>query len=119
MERSSVGPFELFAIALLGTCLAVSASALVVAGFAGLLFGDGSAGGALADMPGVLAGLADHLGDPRRAWPAREAARLHGPFGFYATGLLVIAAASYGVVLGLRIKQRFAKHDAARWARPS
>src|SRR4051794_24942251 len=95
MERSSLAPFELVALAVLGALLVAGGGLLVVAGIAGLLFGDGWASGSLAEMPGVLARLLDHASDPRDAWPAAEAARLPGAAGFYASGLLVLAAVSY------------------------
>jgi hypothetical protein len=39
----------------------------------------------LAELPGILARLRDHAGDPAAAWPAGVRGRLPGPVGMYAT----------------------------------
>ena len=36
-------------------------------------------------MPGILARLRDHAGDPAGAWPANVRGGLPGPVGMYAT----------------------------------
>jgi hypothetical protein len=45
----------------------------------------------LSDLPGILARLRDHAGDPAAAWPAGVRDRLPGPLGMYGTllGILV------------------------------
>ena len=37
------------------------------------------------EVPGILARLRDHAGDPAAAWPANVRGRLPGPVGMYAT----------------------------------
>ena len=37
------------------------------------------------ELPGILARLRDHVGDPAAAWPAGARDRLPGPVGMYAT----------------------------------
>jgi hypothetical protein len=39
----------------------------------------------LAELPGILARLRDHAGDPAAAWPAGVRDGLPGPLGMYAT----------------------------------
>jgi hypothetical protein len=39
----------------------------------------------LSELPGILARLRDHAGDPAAAWPADASDRLPGPLGMYAT----------------------------------
>jgi hypothetical protein len=39
----------------------------------------------LAELPGILARLRDHAGDPAAAWPASVRERLPGSLGMYAT----------------------------------
>ena len=39
----------------------------------------------LSELPGILARLRDHAGDPAAAWPAGVRDRLPGPVGMYAT----------------------------------
>jgi hypothetical protein len=50
---------------------------------------------ALAELPGILARLRDHAGDPAAAWPAGVRDLLPGPIGMYATlaGILAIPLA--------------------------
>jgi hypothetical protein len=45
----------------------------------------------LAELPGILARLRDHVGDPAGAWPASVRGRLPGPVGMYATLLGTLA----------------------------
>ena len=39
----------------------------------------------MSELPGILARLRDHAGDPAAAWPAGVRDRLPGPVGMYAT----------------------------------
>jgi hypothetical protein len=39
----------------------------------------------LSELPGILARLREHAGDPAAAWPAGVRDRLPGPLGMYAT----------------------------------
>jgi hypothetical protein len=88
------------------TLLLVAIGTVVVAG--GLVWLVGQVAGLLAsgtwpevpmvELPGILARLRGHVGDPAAAWPASMRDRLPGPLGMYATlaGILAIP-----VVLGL------------------
>src|SRR6266702_3509535 len=73
-------------VALLAIGLALAASVLVwlAAQTAALVFGaHPPVHLGLADMPGVLAGLRHHPGNPKLAFPAAERAGLPGPLGAY------------------------------------
>lgn len=78
-----------------------------------------------ADVARVLAGLPDHLSDPRRAWPAGARTGLPGPAGFYAAAALLATTAATVVIAARRWLP--AMRDAvstshpdqvAGWARP-
>jgi hypothetical protein len=45
----------------------------------------------LSELPGILARLRDHAGDPAAAWPANMRHRLPGPLGMYATLAAILA----------------------------
>ena len=49
----------------------------------------------VAELPGILARLREHAGDPAAAWPAGVRNRLPGPLGMYATlaGILAMPLA--------------------------
>jgi hypothetical protein len=75
------------------TLLLVAIGAVVVVG--GLVWLTGQLAGLLAsgtwpevplsELPGILARLREHLGDPAAAWPAGVCKRLPGPLGMYTT----------------------------------
>jgi hypothetical protein len=75
------------------TLLLVTIGAVVVIG--GLVWLVGQVAGLLAsgswpevplsELPGILARLRDHAGDPAGAWPAGVRDRLPGPLGMYGT----------------------------------
>jgi hypothetical protein len=75
------------------TLLLVSIGTILVVG--GLVWLGGQVAGLLAsgtwpevplsELPGILARLRDHAGDPAAAWPAGVRDRLPGPVGMYAT----------------------------------
>jgi hypothetical protein len=85
------------------TLLLVAIATVVVAG--GLVWLVGQVAGLLAsgvwpevplvELPGILARLRDHVGDPAAAWPAGVRDGLPGPLGMYATlaGILVTPVA--------------------------
>jgi hypothetical protein len=58
---------------------------------AGRLVGGGWPEVPLAELPGILARLPKHLGDPAGAWPAAVRGRLPGPAGMYTTLALLLA----------------------------
>jgi hypothetical protein len=72
----------LFAIA---TVVMVAGLVWLVGQIAGLLVSGGWPDVPLAELPGILARLRDHPGDPAAAWPAGVRASLPGPVGMYAT----------------------------------
>jgi hypothetical protein len=75
------------------TLLLVAIAVVVVVG--GLVWLVGQVAGLLAsgswpevplsELPGILARLRDHAGDPAAAWPASVREQLPGPLGMYAT----------------------------------
>lgn len=85
------------------TLLFVAIGTVVVVG--GLVWLTGQLAGLLAsgtwphvpvsELPGILARLRDHVGDPAAAWPAGVRGRLPGPLGMYATlaGILLTPVA--------------------------
>ena len=119
-RRDELHPFEVIAAAMLVAVLVAALVLEAVAGLAGALFGDGWVSLPLADMPGVLGGLREHLGDPRGAWPPGVRTRLPGATGFYAALALVLAVtAAVAVLVGTRVLGHLARSgNAARWARP-
>jgi hypothetical protein len=72
----------LFAI---GTVLVVGGLVWLVGQVASLLASGTWPGVAVSELPGILARLRDHAGDPAAAWPADVRDRLPGPLGMYAT----------------------------------
>jgi hypothetical protein len=72
----------LFAI---GTVLVVGGVVWLVGQVAGLFASGTWPEVPLSELPGILARLRDHAGDPAAAWPARVRDRLPGPLGMYAT----------------------------------
>ena len=69
----------------IGTVLVVSGLVWLVGQVAGLLTSGAWPEVPLAELPGILARLRDHAGDPAAAWPANVRGRLPGPVGMYAT----------------------------------
>jgi hypothetical protein len=72
--------------------LVAIATVLVVAGLvwltgqlAGLLTASAWPNVPLSELPGILARLREHPGDPAAAWPANVRDQLPGPLGMYAT----------------------------------
>ncbi|MEZ0109298.1 type IV secretion system protein VirD4 [Catenulispora sp. EB89] len=59
----------------------------------------------------IVLHLAEHLRDPRTAWPADAAAILPGPVLFYCAGLLLLAAGAGLTVVGARVWVRFRRRD--------
>jgi hypothetical protein len=82
----------------------------VVAALAGLVWLTGQVAGRLAsgrwprvpvaELPGILARLPRHLGDPGGAWPATVRAALPGAGGMYAT-LALLAVPAVLIAFGL------------------
>jgi hypothetical protein len=69
----------------IGTVLVVSGLVWLVGQVAGLLASGSWLDVPLSELPGILAGLRDHAGDPAGAWPAGVRDQLPGPLGMYAT----------------------------------
>jgi hypothetical protein len=65
--------------------VAVAGLAWLVGQVAGLLASGVWPDVPLSELPGILARLRDHPGDPAAAWPAYVRAGLPGPVGMYAT----------------------------------
>jgi hypothetical protein len=69
----------------IGVVVVVGGLVWLVGQVAGLLASDTWPNVSLAELPGILARLRDHAGDPAAAWPADVRDRLPGPLGMYAT----------------------------------
>jgi hypothetical protein len=63
----------------------VAGLAWLVGQVAGLLASGAWPDVSLVELPGILARLREHPGDPAAAWPARVRDWLPGPLGMYAT----------------------------------
>jgi hypothetical protein len=72
----------LFAI---GTVVVMAGLVWLVGQVAGLLASGTWLDVPLSELPGILARLRDHAGDPAGAWPANVRGGLPGPVGMYAT----------------------------------
>lgn len=118
-RRDPTHPFELVAAALLGLLLLAALALELLSGVAGALFGGGWVSVPLDRMPGVLGGLQEHLGDPRRAWPPDVRGRLPGPAAFYASFALLLVAAGSAVAFAVnRLSHHLGRAtESARWAR--
>jgi type IV secretion system protein VirD4 len=112
-------PLELVIAALLGLMLLAALALELVSGVAGALFGGGWVSVPLDEMPGVLGGLQEHLGDPRRAWPPAVRTRLPGPAGFYASVTLLLVGGGFAVTFAADRLSHHLGHAtrSARWAR--
>jgi hypothetical protein len=79
----------------IGTVLVVGGLVWLTGQLAGLLASGTWPDMPLAELPGILARLRDHAGDPAAAWPASVRDLLPGPLGMYATlaGILAIPLA--------------------------
>jgi hypothetical protein len=69
----------------IGTVVVVGGLVWLVGQVAGLLASGTWLEVPLTEVPGILARLREHLGDPATAWPAGVRAGLPGPLGMYAT----------------------------------
>jgi hypothetical protein len=69
----------------IGTVLVVGGLVWLVGQLAGLLTSGTWPDVSLAELPGILAHLHDHAGDPAAAWPANVRGLLPGRVGMYAT----------------------------------
>jgi hypothetical protein len=79
----------------LATVVAVGGLVWLVGQVAGLLVSGAWPEMPLSELPGILARLRDHAGDPAAAWPASVRDGLPGPLGMYATlaGILAMPLA--------------------------
>jgi hypothetical protein len=79
----------------IGTVVVVGGLVWLVGQLAGLLVSGTWPEVPLVELPGILARLRNHVGDPVAAWPASVRDRLPGPVGMYATlaGILAIPVA--------------------------
>jgi hypothetical protein len=69
----------------IGTVLVVAGLVWLVGHVAGVLASSTWPNVPLAQLPGILARLRDHAGDPAAAWPVTVRDLLPGPLGMYAT----------------------------------
>ena len=82
----------------IGTVLVIGGLVWLIGQVAGLLTSGAWPEVALTELPGILARLRDHAGDPAAAWPANVRGGLPGPVGMYATLAGILATP---VVLGV------------------
>jgi hypothetical protein len=75
----------------IGTVVVVGGLVWLVGQLAGLLFSGTWPEVPLSELPGILARLRDHAGDPAAAWPAGVRDQLPGPLGMYATLAAILA----------------------------
>jgi hypothetical protein len=75
----------------IGTVAVIGGLVWLVGQMAGLLNSGSWLDVPLLELPGILARLRDHAGDPAAAWPADVRDRLPGPLGIYATLLGILA----------------------------
>jgi len=69
----------------IGTVVVVGGLVWLTGQLAGLLASGTWPHVPVAELPGILARLREHAGDPAAAWPASVRGRLPGPLGMYAT----------------------------------
>jgi hypothetical protein len=69
----------------IGTVVVVGGLVWLTGQLAGLLASGSWSAVPLSELPGILAGLRQHPGDPAAAWPADVRGQLPGPLGMYAT----------------------------------
>jgi hypothetical protein len=69
----------------IGTVLVVGGLVWLVGQVAGLLASGSWPEVSLVELPGILARLRDHVGNPAAAWPTNVRDRLPGSLGMYAT----------------------------------
>jgi hypothetical protein len=75
----------------IATVVVVGGLVWLVGQVAGLLAAGSWPAVPLSELPGILARLCDHLGDPAAAWPASVRDGLPGPLGMYATLAAILA----------------------------
>jgi len=76
---------DILLLVAIGTVVVVGGLVWLVGQVAGLLTSGTWPDVSLAELPGILAHLRDHAGDPAAAWPAGVREGLPGPLGMYAT----------------------------------
>jgi type IV secretion system protein VirD4 len=124
--RTSGGlnPLDLVAIGAAAIIVVFEAGLWLWAGAAGVLFGSGWPRLTLGALPHAIVGVAGHLSDPRRGFPARLRPGLPGPGGFYLTLALLAVVLGLGAAAAMTIRRRARvsgigdpKRHGARWAR--
>ena len=87
----------------IGTVLVVGGLVWLTGQLAGLLTSGSWPEVPLSELPGILARLREHLGDPAAAWPTDARDGLPGPAGMYATlaGILATPQALGALAWGL------------------
>lgn len=112
-------PVETLAFAILGLAAAVGVTLWLTGELSGRVFGGAWPSVSAGEMGGVLARFAEHAGDPREAWPARQRGLIPGPAAFYATlGVALSPLAGAGFVVLRRRRAAATRGEAAaRWAR--
>lgn len=119
-ERGPDGSGWLLA-GVLGVVVGLGALAWVWGTTAGLVFGAGAPPVNAGELAHVVVALPHELGDPRLAWPASTRASLPGPFGFYASLVLLAAIVGLGAAVGTHRRgdgrRQPSGRQGASWAR--
>lgn len=124
-RQGGLGVLDLVAIAAAVLVVSLQGGLWLWQGLAGALFGSGWPALSPAAIPRAIAGVAGHLSDPRRGFPARLQPGLPGPAGFYVTLGLLAPVVGLVTVAALKLRRRGrvsglgdAGHRGARWAGP-
>ncbi len=119
-----LGILDLAAIGVAALVVVLEAGLWLWAGAAGALFGSGWPRLTPGALPHALAGVAEHLSDPRQGFPARLRPGLPGPAGFYLTLALLAVLLGIAAAAAIKLRQRArasglsdSKRHGARWAR--
>jgi type IV secretion system protein VirD4 len=119
-ERGQDGSGWLLAAGL-GVVVGLGALVCLWGTAAGVLFGGGAPPMKTAELARVLVTLPDNLANPRLAWPESTRASLPGPFGFYASLVLLAAIVGLGATVVMRWRghstQQPSGPPGASWAR--
>jgi type IV secretory pathway TraG/TraD family ATPase VirD4 len=115
---------DLVAIGVAALIVVLEAGVWLWAGAAGVLFGTGWPRLTPGALPHAIAGVAAHLSDPRRGFPAAVQPGLPGPTGFYITLALLALVPGLAAAATIKLRRRARanglgdpKRHGARWAR--
>lgn len=108
-QGPAAGGWETPLLVLAGLLLGSALIFLVGAHTASIVFAGGGLNAGLSDVVEAMLGLPSHLADPKRAWPAEEAAALPGPIAYWASFVFVLVGSASIAVAGYSLYRRFAR----------